>query len=368
VAQPPNEASPSVGSNSGVLNGGLTGRILSTFRDEPGQMDLSTGVITALPIDSIQDWLARNNFRSDRESYFGSGGTDSSQYIQTVPKCIRRPRTLSFDSCIAIYSLNFEKTQQFRLSDIELSGQASLSPSGKFIAANEYNPLGGYRSSEIVLVDLADKSIVEIFGIDLGEQGSQQYRRSSNTPLAWTPNGALVYTAPSEDRVIVYITKPDSLEIVESIALPALYSGTVTSLDVSPDGSKLLMGYNPRNGLNYGGVLLLDFETLSISVPAIVPSEVDIVPLGDNIKGYIRTPRWSPDGQWIMVVEGVGAYFDFNIATYEYLYAVPADKVRTVLTTDSPTDAILIKMEHPDSHRGLIDAWLGDDSSYDWVQ
>ena len=144
--------------------------------------------------------------------------------------------------------------------------------------------------------------------------------------MTWTPNDELIYTVPSEDRVIVYITEPGSLDVARTVRLPSSYAGQVKTLDASPDGSKLLMGYVPPFGVRVSGVLLLDLATLQITVPAIVESEIDIVPLGDDIKGRITAPTWSPDGEWILLTEGSGEFFGTGVATSEQMYAVPAKK------------------------------------------
>ncbi len=369
--QPSNGGSSQPVQSTGGFNGGLTGRIITTYKDEPVQLDLSSGLMTKLPVDTIQDWLARNGHDSDTNSYFGAGGISSAQYIQTVPECFRDEETLrDYDSCIATYDDNFVKLEQIRLTDIELTLPAHLSPSGQFVAFNEYHSFAGIRWSNLLLMDVAGKSIVDSFAIDVGESGPR-YVQADPSPIAWAPDDALIYTVPSDDRVVVYITKPGSLELDNTITLPSSYQGEVVSLDVSPDGSKLLIGYNPSQGVFLGGVLLLDLESLQVFVPAIVPAEVDIVPLGDDIKGYIRTPRWSADGQWIMVRQGRGSFLDTSVSTTEHLYAVPANKSRTVLTMESPTEAVLINVEYPDRPGQLTNAWLGDDiyeSDFDWVE
>lgn len=114
-------------------------------------------------------------------------------------------------------------------------------------------------------------------------EGGDRYVRAGPSPLDWTPNEELVYTVPSDTGIVVYVTKLGSQEVANTISLPDTYKGNVTSLDVSPDGSNLLMGYNPKQGPYRSGVLLLDMQTLQVLLPTVVPSEAN------NIQGYIRS-------------------------------------------------------------------------------
>lgn len=357
---------------SGDFNGGLTGRLLAVYKDKPVQIDLSTGLVSYMPIESIQDWLTDNGHSvnthsASNKSHFEAGGPSSSQYVQTVPQCFRDEENLRFyDSCFAIYDAGYQRLNNVRIRDREIALAAKLSPSGRYVAFNEYFTIPGTKQwSDILLMELAGLSYVDTLELDIDNSAE-----ASDSPLAWTPNDELVFTVPSDDRVVVYITSPGSLDIANTITLPASYQGEVMSLDVSPDGTRLLMGYNPSKGPYFGGVLLLDLNTLEIFVPAIVPSEVNQVPLGDNIKGNLLAPRWSPDGQWIMVIEGDTIFNDTAVNRPTYIYAVPANKSRTVLTADEPTDAILITLEYPDKPGLLTNSWRGEDyvyHHYDWV-
>lgn len=353
------------------FNGGLVGRIISTYDDKPIQMDLASGVVSEVPIDTIQDWLARNDVGASSasdSSYFGVGGVSSSQYVQTVTECIPRDdNPLDYHACVAIYGADFSKLRNFRINDRELKLASKLSPTGQFLAFGEYYTYAGYKYASLHLLNLQGLSYRASRDLEVDESPNRS--RAGASPIAWTPEESLVYTVPSDDRVVLYFTHPGTLTVANSIRLPALYKGEVSSLDVSPDGSKLLMGYRPFEGILASGVLLLDLNTLNITVPAVVQSEVGIVPLGDNIKGSIRAPRWSPDGQWIMVVQGRDEYFGPGVATSKRLFAVPANKSRTVLTTESPTDAIAIKVNYPDKS-GFTESWSADtgyEIQYDWV-
>lgn len=356
--------------NTTGFNGGLVGRVITTYDNKPVQLDLASGLMTEVPVDTIQDWLASNEVDPisvfSERSYFGVGGVASTQYIQSVTKCLpQEDSPLDYHACVAVYGADYQRVHNVLIRDRELYYAPKLSPTGRYLAFSEFWSFAGNRSAAIFLLDLEGLSYEDSLQIDLDGK-----IKAAASPLDWAPDGSLVYTVPSDDSVVIYFTEPGSLELANSIRLPALYQGEVESLDVSPDGTKLLVGYVPDGGIRKGGILLIDLETYGISVPAVVESEVGIVPLGDNIKGSIRSPRWSPDGQWIMMIQGRGNYFGPGVSTAAHLYAVPASKSRTVLTMESPTEAILINVQYPDRSDQLSDSWLANEGwefYYDWV-
>jgi hypothetical protein len=73
--------------------------------------------------------------------------------------------------------------------------------------------------------------------------------------------------------------------------------------------------------------------------------QLAVVP-GDDDPSIIH-PIWSPDGNWIMITEGISRGMGpFPLPpnqlelVYSALYAVPSDGVRVELTLTSPTTAI----------------------------
>jgi hypothetical protein len=72
--------------------------------------------------------------------------------------------------------------------------------------------------------------------------------------------------------------------------------------------------------------------------------QLAVVP-GDDDPSIVH-PIWSPDGNWIMVTEGIsrgmGPILSPNELEQDYstLYAVPSDGIRIELTLDNTTTAV----------------------------
>lgn len=367
---------PSTSGNPSI-NGGLTGRLLTTHEGRPIQIDISSGAVSDVPIDSLNDWLSRQGLEANSDTaYLVSGNESSGRYVETINECRFVSQDVAghtidgyYDTCVSIYNnQDYQTIRRVRINDRQLSGPAKLSPSGQYLAMNDYFWPSCCRRSTILLMDVAQSTleVTDSFTVNMGEVEDVV----GESPLDWTPNNELVYSLPSDSKAAVYITKPGSLEVAMTIRLPATYQGDIYSLDVSPSGTQVLIGYNPRQGPYLAGVLLLDLDTLNLSVPAVVPSEANIVPLVDNIQGFIRNPRWSPDGEWILVVNGqstlttgLGAAF----TTDPNLYAVPARSSHTVLTTEQQTEAVLISTANPSDPQGVPDTEYRGNVYLEWV-
>ena len=305
------------------------------------------------------------------------------QYVHTIRDCeVRSSGIEAYNSCITISDTAGNLVRAIVFDDKAFELPPKLSPSGKYVAYNDFDRECCHRTSWLYIDLVADVSTVDSFEIDIegigvidggpGDyNGVGRYGSSSESPMDWLPNDQLVYTVPSDFEVIIYITKPGSLDIAKKITVPDLYQGDVESLDVSPDGTQLLIGYDSPKGLWNKGVLLLDLDTLDITVPAIDPGDAGKIPLGDDMEGYVYAPRWSPDGKWIMVLSGqhivavgaAGAAFISDLT----MYAVPADKSYTVLTQDEPTEAIAIRLVRPDKPEEGPVSTFHSGSYYEWV-
>lgn len=72
----------------------------------------------------------------------------------------------------------------------------------------------------------------------------------------------------------------------------------------------------------------------------------------------------------IEVYESLATGLGGAFATSTRLFAVPANKSRTVLMVDSPNDAVFIQSQSPREPGALESTWNADDyiePHYDWV-
>ncbi|MBX2885401.1 MAG: WD40 repeat domain-containing protein [Granulosicoccus sp.] len=364
--------------SGGLLNGGLVGRVVTANNDLlPIEIDLATGLTRLLPVRTIQEGLPGENWeRGAIQGYF-SANLDGTSYVQSIVEC-RRDNDAGFndlyiyDSCAAVYDSGLAINYFFAIPNTQIDGAVKISRSGSYVAYNEFE-----RASEtfsmLYIADLAAGMDLEQYDIPIDNNGS-----AGESPFAWGPDDILIYSVPSDERISLYITNPVSWAPARTINLSAERQGEVTSLEFSPDGTKILIGYDPP-GPYSGSVLILDLNSLDVTTPVVDVRDANTIPLLDDVKGNLVSPRWSPDGRHIMVVSessGAGPIIDPTtgeatvIADTNILYAVPADASLTVVNGSQPTAAIAIAASRP-SGGELTTSFQGyltfDFPYYDWV-
>ena len=139
----------------------------------------------------------------------------------------------------------------------------------------------------------------------------------------WLPDGRLIY---SMGRTI-FITSPYNTQGTPLKSF-SKDEGIPHQLQVSPDGEQLaftlLHGVAPISGFEKNSVWVMSIDN---------PSDLHKLATDGHISDgneNIRSPVWSPDGKWIMVLRQT---ISANAIPYDYLYAVPSDSIRIPLVT-----------------------------------
>jgi len=338
-----------------ALNGGLTGKIVTAYDEQPVEIDLATGDFRFLPLTSLQDLLRANDLPTNLgvRSYFT--GTPSGGYIHSMQSCIFRSGGAN-DSCYAMYDSNLRRKSFLRTPNIHITGAIKLSKSGKLLAISEMETedVDQYFSSDIKILNSSTNRYLinhRFEGLKVGE-----------APLAWGRNDELIFSSVSEsNRVRIYVTDPDTHEIDRTILLPRSYDTEIKSLDMNPAGNRLLIQIEGR-------IRILDMRTLRLTTP-----------IRAELAG-LEAPRWSPDGKWISVINKnrtPAPVFDVSLqATVTpasvAMYVLPANASRTVVVDSEQTNvnAVLIQMEYPTRPGRLGTLFPGDRSDtiyYDWL-
>lgn len=341
-----------IGPSAGLLNGGLIGRVITSDKDlQPIEIDLATGTTRFLPINTIQDGLPDENWGRGELQAFFSANLSGSHYVQSIVDC-RYDNNAGFndlyryDSCMAVYNEDLRRVFFAAIENTQIDGAIKVSRSGKYVAYNEFERISSSGPFSILnIADVTTNTNIESYDIPIEDRSE-----AGASAFAWGPGDILVYSVPSDERISLYITNPVSWAPARTINLSANRQGNVSSLEFSPDGSKVLIGYDPP-GVFSASVLLLDLDTLDVTVPVVDNRDVNTIPLIDDVKGNLVSPRWSPDGRHIMLVSersGAGPIIDVPtgeatvIPATNVLYAVPSDALRTVVNGSEPTEAITI--------------------------
>lgn len=313
--------------DSGNVNPQLSGRIfVENSAGTYGKiLTLDTGEYGDIP--GMEEWSMNDDYTGVAfvtvfPSYNGL------EVVETVQNCQERTKgNLYNDDCVIIRNKEGAIQVGFRIPE-EIKDAARLSYDGRYVAFS-YNEDDDNNMS-LRIHDRMGKvtSINNLY---------QQFPDSRDDPeFDWLPDGRLVYAVEQT----IYITAPYDADGTRLITFVE-EQGEPRELAVSPDGKKLVFA------MRTGGSLVRNVGTvwvLSIDDPSDV-HELAIVPRDDTPS--VTDPVWSPDGRWIMVVEGrfnaisgIPPLDHPGVDTAPILYAVPSDGIRVKLSETEATTAI----------------------------
>ena len=320
------ETFPAVGN----INPKLSGRVfvLSGAGTFGKILNLETGEYSDIP--GMEEW-------DSNDAYTGIAfvsvhpNQDASITLETVQNCKPRSRTgLIKDDCVIVRNDKGGITNDLSiLQDIE--NTAKISYSGEFIVL-PYEKYSDYKNMSLRIYDLMGK-LISVNNLE------EQHPDSFDVPeFDWLPDGRLVYAMDQS----IYITAPyDTNGAV--LKTFTKVEGEPIQLMASPDGTKLAFAMRTKGSSlirNVGTVWVMSIENPDELY------ELAIVPNDDTPS--ITDPVWSPDGRWIMVVEGrfnviTGPpYRHPGVDTTPILYAVPSDGVRVKLSETEETSAVTV--------------------------
>lgn len=149
---------------------------------------------------------------------------------------------------------------------------------------------GALLSPDATGIAFADENGLRWFDLNSGNVslwlaagGAQFY------PLAWSASGRLLLGRQDEGGATLGWVVPGA-EAWHPLPLPEGYAGCVNGWDWSPDGRRLVLSVLPTNEACKDAPLL--------AVVEVDEGRFEALSLGPTLVG-VRTPRWSPDGQWL---------------------------------------------------------------------
>lgn len=292
------------------LNGELSGMIfIGSGFNGPWIMDLETGHYS--PIPGV-DWDEPTAFPG-LARFSAHPARDGTEFVETVENC-EDTGILSFNDCFIFHDQQGNVTHQFSITHdtYGTDGPAKLSLDRQFIAVPVSTTLpSGYLrlySREGQLLDVSSETV------------------QSSSDFDWLPDNRLIYASEQT----IYLGDIESAQGSPIITFPQ-EDGKPRQLAVSPDGSVLAFTLVTSANINaiHGTTWMLDIASKQLRQLTDAPGPNDPNMAIDDPK--INFPTWSPDGQWILVVE--------SSSRSAVAYIVPSNGEKVLVTEDEPTTA-----------------------------
>jgi hypothetical protein len=312
-----NEINPGSGGSSNDLSGKL-------FIGNNGYgsyvLDLRSGHYGNIP--GVQ-WENNDNYHHSAEfSAFPVFG--GQEFVETIEEC-EYLGSLMYNDCIVIHDSTGDIVSSFNVPN-QTYGPAKLSRDRMFVAVPIRDPASALNPKRLAIYTRDGVYV---------DSTSSSHDVTSNG-FDWLADNRLVYAVDRE----LYVTTNGSGDS-QLFGTFTEEEGEPDHLAVSPDGQRLaltLKTYVNTFGI-HGTVWVYDLDATREVRLAVTPDEDDPNTTTDDPS--ILFPMWSPDGQWIAVIEGaIGTDDSVTGGSGSTLYVVPSDSEDIVLTLDGQTDAI----------------------------
>ncbi|MCG8037639.1 MAG: hypothetical protein JAZ19_11440 [Candidatus Thiodiazotropha taylori] len=338
-------------------NNNLSGRIF-IGNDGYGSyiLDLRTGHYSKIP--GVK-WEDNDEYHHSAE-YSAFPAYGGQEFVETVEEC-EYLGSFTYNDCIVIHDSSGSVVNSFKVPN-QTYGPAKLSRDRMFVAVPIRDPISGLNPRRL--------TIYTRDGVYVNSTTSSH----DVTPegFDWLPDNRLVYAAGRE----LYVTTND-FSGSQLFGTFTEEQGEPDHLAVSPDGLRLALTLKTFVTFVsiHGTVWVLDLDATKFIRLAITPGDDDPNTTTDD--PVINFPMWSPDGQWIAVIEGsIGTDESLPGGSGSTIYVVPSDSENALLTLDGDSSAVPVysyfnELVHPGSGSGELTAHFStliEDGGFAWIE
>lgn len=277
--------------SSDILNPDISGHLFFEKSGRAWRMDMATGKYTVIP---------NTNWRDQDQRYPLAGGVaefyaypvdyDDSEFVVEARDCKRSYNDVLAPklTCIAMQDMNGNYLGQFDVFYDVTSSSIEMSRDHQYLAL--FRRVGQSVSSD-QWFEIYDRNGTLISDKKLEPRS-----------FAWLPDGRLVYT---RDRSFYFTKAPDAngkptTDVDIRMTLPDNLQGWPGQIAVSPDGTQLAFSLITR----IVTAVSMDSTPYIMNIDGTGLRQLATTPNIDIIESMINSPKWSPDGRWILVREG----------------------------------------------------------------
>jgi len=346
------EIAPTDNSLQSTLSGNIiTIGVKTNGENKLLKMDMATGGFSELEKIKLDDGKSHQYYITPATFV----GDESILMITSCPKS---------DQCIVTLDKFGNQTDSFVetgniVSDVKLSRDYRYlayvkQRENSSVSSNSYLEIFD-RNGNLVSTDMVHDNLVRV-------------------DLDWLPDGRIAYIKNSDDIGTIYFTSAYDAKVNDQLSLPEGIEGRIKNISVNPDGNRFVFEL-----IETENIATTDSASIwTVNIDGTNLKKLATSPYKNSKNTKINHPKWSPDGQWILVEYGgainipAGA---FKVGSLPFLFAIPSDgdNVPIAPFDDSiETAAIHIRSYWRDAIEGAAqnnpdDDWH-DSMGYDWIQ
>lgn len=342
----------------GNVNGGLTGQI---FTQNGWIIDIPTGKSKRVPgilWDSYCldfDVVGDDFYCTDPLNTYGSHpnynafpSSTGDKYIVAINDCVEG---YSLD-CIEMYNTNTGEMIGERYKLYQSVDIAKFSKDGDYYAYSFRDD--AYTDSPTLLI-INSINNEEIIFTAMPDDSSISFEWTNDNRLVYSHNGGIYVTSPySTDGSRIFFMR-DHPELSE-------YIGIGGSVRVSPDGSKIAFNlFKPHLTSSYTPQTpwVINIDGTDLHRLAYVEGE------HAELEEIFGSLAWSPDGRYILIIEGYIPGASLSGAGDGNLYAIPSDSRNVKLNNEGNDGIVRLRTNYKNDSKEL--RYMFNDAVFMWL-